>query len=105
MVLLFLFEETASKQNMIDEDAVTIFVNGQKNVRKDETMKSCKILLCVGALAASIFLVGCSGGGSQVKSRPTTVGEELMDLDEAYKQGIITEKEYNRKKQEILKKY
>ena len=68
-------------------------------------MKSWKILLCIGALATSTFLVGCGGGGAQVKAKSTTVGQELMDLDEAYKQGIITEKEYNRKKADILKKH
>jgi hypothetical protein len=29
-------------------------------------------------------------------------GQELSDLDKAYKDGIITEKEYNKAKKEIL---
>ena len=68
-------------------------------------MKFWKLFVCIGMLAASAFLVSCGGGGTNVKTRTTTVGQELTDLDAVYKDGIITEKEYNRKKQEILKKY
>ena len=35
-------------------------------------------------------------------SSSTTLGQELMDLDSAYKKGIITDEEYNRLKTSII---
>lgn len=66
-------------------------------------MKSWKVLLGIGILVTSLSLGGCGGGGANVKARTTTVGQELMDLDAAYKAGIITEREYKQKKEHILK--
>jgi hypothetical protein len=51
-----------------------------------------------------VGFMGCGGGGAKVKASGTTVGQELMDLEKAYKDGIITEKEYNKTKSEILKR-
>lgn len=51
---------------------------------------------------------GCLGGGSggeaKVETRSTTLGQELMDLDDAYKKGIISEDEYNKKKKALMKR-
>ena len=55
-------------------------------------------------LIASTGLTGCGGGGATMDARTTTTGQELMDLDKAYKEGIITEKEYESKKKEIMKR-
>jgi len=52
-------------------------------------------------------LPGCGGGeGGEVKSkiRSTTVGQELIDLESAYKKGAITEKEYESLKKKILER-
>jgi len=52
-------------------------------------------------------LTGCGGGeGGEVKSniRSTTVGQELIDLESAYKKGAITEKEYESLKKKILER-
>ena len=48
----------------------------------------------------------CGGGGAKVQTSSTTAtkGQELMDLEKAYKQGIITEKEYKKQKKKILKR-
>jgi hypothetical protein len=62
--------------------------------------KALAIALCIAGL-----LTGCGGGGAKVQQSTTTMGQELMDLEASYKQGIITEKEYNRAKAKILKKY
>ena len=50
-------------------------------------------------------LVGCGGGGTEVKqtTNTTTLGQELQDLDAAYQQGLITEKEYKDAKQKLIR--
>ena len=75
-------------------------------------MKSLRIL--VAALVISFMmvimgsgLVGCGGGGTEVKQNTTnystTLGQELQDLDAAYQKGLITEKEYKDAKQKLIK--
>lgn len=54
-------------------------------------------------LMGGVF-VGCAGGGTQVEQSNTTLGQELTDLQEAYEKGIITEREYERAKKELLRK-
>jgi hypothetical protein len=65
-----------------------------------------KIGLFCAALLLGISLFGCGGGGAKatVTSTDTTVGQELLDLDKAYKDGILTEKEYEKQKKKILKR-
>lgn len=67
-------------------------------------MKTRSILLPAMVLALSFGLAAC-GGGTTMQASTTTMGQELMDLEQSYKQGIITEKEYNRAKEQILDKY
>lgn len=59
------------------------------------------------ALLLSVGLVGCGGGDAKMEATTTTttMGQELMDLDESYKKGIISEKEYERAKEAILERY
>jgi len=49
-------------------------------------------------------LSACGGGGAKVSTQThaTTVGQELLDLDKAYKSGLISEKEYNKSRKNIL---
>ena len=63
----------------------------------------------IGLIPMGLSSCGCLGGGSggakvETTTKTTTLGKELMDLDEACKKGIITEKEYNNKKKELMKK-
>jgi len=60
----------------------------------------CSIFLCV-------TLISCGGGGAKVDSTVTTqtLGQQLIDLDKAYKEGVITEKEYNKSKKALMEKY
>ena len=75
-------------------------------------MKRSRILIfsLLIMIALSLSSCGCLSGGkggeAQVQSttRTTTLGQELQDLDEAYKKGIITEKEYKKKKKQLLKR-
>jgi hypothetical protein len=67
----------------------------------------------VGIYAAAALLLfgagfwGCGGGGAKVKTQITTtsLGQELSDLDEAYKQGIISDKEYDKAKKGLMKRF
>ncbi len=62
------------------------------------------IILCALVLAGGV--AGCGGGKAEVKSttRTSTLGQELIDLDKAYQQGAITEKQYKNAKEELLEK-
>jgi hypothetical protein len=62
-------------------------------------MLSGLILLC------SFGLTACGGGGASMQASTTTMGQELIDLEKSYKDGIISEKEYEKAKKAILKKY
>ena len=61
------------------------------------------------AVTLGIGLTACSGGGARVQSQnvttTTTMGQELMDLERSYKQGIISKSEYEKARKAILKRY
>jgi len=38
-------------------------------------------------------MIGCGGGGAQIKQQAVTLAQELQDLDAAYKKGLLNEKE------------
>ncbi len=56
-------------------------------------------------LLSAVFAAGCGGGSADIKATSTTMGQELMDLEESYNKGIITEKEYKNAKEQILERY
>lgn len=60
----------------------------------------CSIFICV-------TLTSCGGGGAKVESTVSTqtLGQQLIDLDKAYKEGVITEKEYNKSKKALMEQY
>jgi hypothetical protein len=68
-------------------------------------MNRINLTLPAFALLSVIGLTGCGGGDTSVQASTTTMGQELMDLDESYKKGLITEKEYEKAKESILKRY
>ena len=63
-----------------------------------------RIRLFMLMLFVTFSLTGCGGGGATMEARPTPTGQELLDLDKAYKEGLLTEKEYEKKKKEIMKR-
>ena len=65
---------------------------------------STHIRLFMLMLLVTFSLTGCGGGGATMEAKTTTTGQELLDLDKAYKAGLMTEKEYDKKKKEIMKK-
>ena len=71
-------------------------------------MKLIRVLSIVLLLASSGAMLGCGGGGTDVKQTTTvstTLGKELQDLDDAYKKGLLSEKEYKEARKNLLKKY
>jgi hypothetical protein len=59
-------------------------------------------------LCGLLMFSGCGGGGAktEVKQAPqTTLGQELLDLDKAHKQGVISDEEFKKLKKEIVEKY
>ena len=57
--------------------------------------------LCAIVLAAGL-LPAC-GSKTNVQSKSTTVGQELQDLEEARDKGLITESEYKKQRERIMK--
>ena len=69
-------------------------------------MKRITVIAIAGLLIISLVLGGCGGSKTEIKESPqTTLGQELMDLDKAHQQGIITDDEYKKKKKDIMKRY
>ncbi len=57
------------------------------------------------SLLMVLTLTACGGGGAEIQSTTTTMGQELMDLNESYKQGILTKDEYDDAKESIMERY
>jgi len=70
-------------------------------------MKSTHLRLLAAALFTALLATGCGGGGAKLESQTTTttMGQELIDLNKSYKEGIITEKEYEKAKKSVMKRY
>ena len=65
-----------------------------------------RIVTIAFAILFTFSLVDCAGcgrgGGARIEAKTTTLGQELKDLKDAYDQGIISEKEYEKKKDELM---
>jgi hypothetical protein len=75
--------------------------------RRIKEMKLMRIIAVVLLLAYSGAMLGCGGGGADVKqsTTTTTLGKELQDLDDAFKKGLLSEKEYKDARKNLMKKY
>ena len=67
-------------------------------------MKITRTLLTAAMLSA-MLLTGCGGGGAKVTNINATMGQELQDLEEAKNQGLVDEKEYEKQRKAIMKRY
>jgi ABC-type glycerol-3-phosphate transport system substrate-binding protein len=58
-------------------------------------------------LMLALGLAACGGGGAEVTSTVSgaTLGQELQDLEQARQQGLITEEEYEDKREAIMDRY
>jgi Short C-terminal domain len=59
-------------------------------------------------LSVVTLLAGCLnlqlGGGTSNRSQPSTVGQQLIDLQDARNKGALTEAEYQAQKAKILER-
>lgn len=65
-----------------------------------------RLLGALLAVALTLGLAACGGGGAEVKSEitTTTTGQQLVDLKKALDAGAINQQEYERQKKLILDK-
>ena len=73
--------------------------------RKERKHEDCQNTGVVAVAGNGPGPVGMRRRGAQVQATSTTMGQELQDLKKSLDEGIITEKEYERAKKDILKKY
>ena len=65
-----------------------------------------QIVLAALCMAAAPFcLTSCGSSTELTTHNEVSVGQQLSDLQHAYSQGIITEKEYERLKKALIKRY
>jgi hypothetical protein len=74
------------------------------NHSKGCTMHHLKLGTACLVLLLTLTLIGCGGPRLRNEVQSTTKGQELLDLNQAREQGLITEKEYNQQKKKILKR-
>ncbi|CAB1077714.1 hypothetical protein D1AOALGA4SA_5498 [Olavius algarvensis Delta 1 endosymbiont] len=71
-------------------------------------MRFLRICALMVIILVSVNFTACGGSNKDVKSEPstvtTTLGQELQDLNKAYKDGIITQKEYEKAKERLIEK-
>ena len=64
------------------------------------------LILLTGTSMITLSSCVSRGGKASVQQEQysKTLGEELQDLEEAYKKGIITKKQYEKAKKDLIKK-
>ena len=84
------------------------FVEKLFHSRLGNTQMECRqmkrLLIATVALTLVLGLASCGRGGKQTTTvTTTTTGQQLIDLQKALDDGAVTQKEYDRKRKEILK--
>ncbi|HET6491285.1 MAG TPA: SHOCT domain-containing protein [Syntrophales bacterium] len=73
-------------------------------------MKTVRMLSALMIIVFGLSIAACCGGGTttvqetQTQVQNPTAVNELLDLDNAYKNGAITKEEYEKLRQDILNK-
>lgn len=73
-------------------------------------MQITRLFAVLVAFVFALTIAACCGGGTTVQEKQTqvisqpTVGDQLDDLDKAYKNGAITKDEYEKLKTDIMNK-
>ena len=68
-------------------------------------MKTIKRSLLFLSLFSCLIIAGCGGSKSTADLRASSLGQELIDLEKAYKIGAITEDEYEDAKDNLIDSY
>jgi hypothetical protein len=83
-----------------------IYEVNSKPVKESIMSNQCKAWVLASLLMLLPLGVGCGGGAKvQTTTSTQTLGQEMIDLDKAYAQGIINKKEYERAKKGLIKMY
>jgi len=55
---------------------------------------------------AALLTCGCAGGGATINTSTTTIsiGQQLIDLQNSYKAGAMTQKQYEKARQDLVKR-
>jgi hypothetical protein len=77
------------------------------NGKEEGGMRSTSVLIAALIVLVGLNLWGCCGSSKEVvvpqsQTTTTTLGQELQDLEEAYKKGTITKDEYEAAKKKII---
>ena len=73
-------------------------------------MRIIRVIIVIMAVVFALNMAACCGPDNTTEVKKTevinqpTVGQQLEDLDKAYKNGAITKEEYDKTKQDILKR-
>ena len=65
-----------------------------------------KVRALTACIAVALVCGGCFGGGATVKTSTTTVsiGQQLIDLQNSYKSGAMNEKQYQKAREDLIKR-
>jgi len=70
-----------------------------------KSWKVCVVALVIFTIVMGGLFVGCGGGSTNVQQSSTTLGQELTDLQAAHEKGLMSDKEYEKARKKIMKKY
>ncbi len=62
-------------------------------------------LTVILAITAALGLSACGGGGATTAIQTQTTGQQLIDLKAALDAGVITQREYDAKRRDILRQH
>ncbi len=68
-------------------------------------MKVIKQVISLLLLVSCLAIAGCGGNKSVTGMSTTSLGQELTDLEKAYKVGALTEDEYDDAKDMLIDRY